>query len=93
MAILELRNTTLRVKLQPPTTSTTQDITTRTITGGICKSKSLRDEKQGLPTNLNNINVSQQEKENDNRGINTKHSPPNFRIENLKKQDAAYSKY
>ena len=85
-AILELRSTTLQARLQPPTTSTTQDITTQTITSGLCKSKSLRDEKQGLSTNLNNINVTQQEKENGNRGINTKHSPPNFRMENLEKQ-------
>ena len=88
-AILELRSTTLRVKLQPPTMSTTQDITTQTITSELCKSKSLRDEKQGLSTN---IDVTQQEKENSNHEINTKHSPPTFRIESLEKQPRPKSK-
>ena len=56
-AILELKNTTLQVKLQPPTTSTAQ-----TITSGLSKSKTSGNEKQGLATNPNNIDVTQQKK-------------------------------
>ena len=83
---LELRNTTLRVRLNHSTTSTAQDVTTQTITSGLHKSKSMRDKKQGVSTDRNNINVTQPEEENVNYGITLKRSQPIFRMENIKKQ-------